>query len=282
MRPLDNYIKQQLEQHVTKIEDLLGADVLTVISPIMPGLENTVRDAVEKLAPRKAALAIILDTQGGIVEVVERMVQTVRQHYGEVLFIIPNRAMSAGTVFVMSGDRILMDYFSCLGPIDPQIEKDGRLPPALSYLSQFERLNAKAAQGTLTSAEYALLTKMDLGELFQFEQARELSTELLIKWLSNYKFKNWQTTASNGTPVTAAMKESRARQIAEMLNRNDRWHSHGRALNMQTLVGELNLVIEDYSQMGELGPTVREHFDLIQDFMNREKFPSFVHTKTFF
>ena len=28
-----------------------------------------------------------------------------------------------------------------------------------------------------------------LGELYQFEQARELSVELLINWLSRYKFK---------------------------------------------------------------------------------------------
>ena len=78
-----------------------------------------------------------------------------------------------------------MDHLSCLGPIDPQIERDDKLVPALSYLNQFERLNAKAAQGQLTTAEYALLDKLDLGELYQFEQARELSVELLIKWLSS-------------------------------------------------------------------------------------------------
>ena len=38
--------------------------------------------------------------------------------------IVPDGAMSAGTIFALSADRIMMDYFSCLGPIDPQIEKD--------------------------------------------------------------------------------------------------------------------------------------------------------------
>ena len=69
--------------------------------------------------------------------------------------------MSAGTIFALSADRIMLDYFSCLGPIDPQIEKEGRLVPALAYLSQFERLNAKAEAGALTTAEYALLSKLD-------------------------------------------------------------------------------------------------------------------------
>lgn len=108
---------------------------------------------------------------------------TIRHHYKEVYFVIPDKAMSAGTIFAMSGDKIFMSYFSVLGPIDPQIEKDGRLVPALSYLSQYQRLWARAEAGALNTAEYALLSKLDLGELHQFEQARELSIDLLENWL---------------------------------------------------------------------------------------------------
>lgn len=190
MRPLDQYIRQQLNDHATKIGDVLKADVMAISSPILPGLEVSVRDAVERFSPHKKALAIVVETNGGIVEVVERMVNTIRHYYPEVIFVIPNRAMSAGTLFVMSGDRILMDSFSCLGPIDPQIVKNDKLVPALSYLNQFERLNEKSQEGSLTTAEYALLGKLDLGELYQFEQARALSNELLVNWLSQYKFKN--------------------------------------------------------------------------------------------
>jgi len=93
--------------------------------------------ALSKFKEKRMAITIILDTSGGIVEVVERMVNTIRDRYKEVIFIIPDKAMSAGTVFAMSGDRILMSQFSCLGPIDPQIVRDGRLIPALSYLIQF-------------------------------------------------------------------------------------------------------------------------------------------------
>ncbi|MCG8604736.1 hypothetical protein MJD09_07035 [bacterium] len=160
---MTKYIRVQLNQHAERIGDILESDVISIISPILHGLENRVRDAVEKFSPHRDVLSIILDTSGGIVEVVERMVDTIRHYYGEVIFIIPDQAMSAGTVFVMSGDRILMDFFSCLGPIDPQMEKDGRLVPALSYLNQFDRLNERAANGELTSAEYALLSKLDFG-----------------------------------------------------------------------------------------------------------------------
>jgi hypothetical protein len=224
-----------------------------------------------------------LDTGGGVVEVVERMVDSIRTHYpDDVKFIIPNRAMSAGTVFAMSGDDILMDYFSCLGPIDPQIEKEGgKLLPALSYLNQFERLNKKAAQGQLTSAEYALLSKLDLGELHQFEQARDLSKELLVRWLTKYKFKNWNKTQTQGKDVTPEMKEQRAKAIAAALSDNEKWHSHGRGINLKTLKEEIGLQIKDYGSEG-YGKTIREYFDLLTDYMNRQKLFAFVHTTEYF
>ena len=184
MRPLDKQVKEKLDTYLEQIEGVLQADGISIISPILYGLDLRVRDAIESIQPKKEALVVIHDTPGGIVEVVERMVDSIRHFYKEVIFIIPDRAMSAGTIFALSGDRILMDYFSCLGPIDPQIEKEGKLFPALSYLNEFERLNKKSEEGKLTSAEYALVSKLDLGELYQFKQARELSCELLIEWLT--------------------------------------------------------------------------------------------------
>lgn len=282
MKPLDKYIREQLNDHAVKIGDVLSSDVMAVSSPIVPGLDVRFRDAVEGFSEHRSAISIVVDTQGGIVEVVERMVHTLRHFYEEVYFIIPNRAMSAGTVFVMSGDRILMDHFSCLGPIDPQVEKDGRLIPALSYLYQFDRLNEKSQKGTLTSAEYALLQKLDLGELYQFEQAKELSKELLVKWLSEYKFKDWETTESRGVKVTSDMKKQRAEEIADQLSQNDYWHSHGRGITMATLIDDINLRIEDYSNIDNLSLLIREYFELLNDYMSREQMRSFVHTTEYF
>ena len=78
-----------------------------------------------------------------------------------------------------------MNYFSCLGPIDPQIEKDGKFVPAMSYLNQYQRLCAKSESGQLNMAELILLNNFDPGELYQFEQARLLSQDLLTEsWTS--------------------------------------------------------------------------------------------------
>ena len=281
MRPVDDHIKERLTQGLIDIGTILGTDVVTVISPILPGLELRLRQAIEKLTSPERAVSVILDTPGGVVEVVERMVTVLRSVYTDVTVIVPDRAMSAGTILALSADRI-MDHLSCLGPIDPQIERDGKLVPALSYLNQFERLNDKSQSGQLTTAEYALLNKLDLGELYQFEQARELSIDLLIEWLTQYKFKDWKTTETRKLDVTESMRGARAREIAALLNDPEKWHSHGRAIDARTLREEVNLKIDSFEEDRELYRRIRDYFELLRDYMHREELVSFVHTREYF
>ena len=60
---------------------------------------------------------------------------------------------------------------------------------------QFDRLVEKSKTGDLTDAEMAfLLKRFDPGELYQYEQERELSIELLKEWLVKFKFKDWVVT----------------------------------------------------------------------------------------
>jgi hypothetical protein len=282
LRPVDHHTRQQLNEHLASIEKAFSADLLTVISPILPGLENVAKNAVELFKTRLPRVAVILDTSGGIVEVVERMVHMLRHHYDEVYIVVPDHAMSAGTVFAMSGDKIFMNYFSCLGPIDPQIEKEGKLVPALSYLNQYQRLSEKADKGTLNTAEFALLNKLDLGELYQFEQARELSQDLLIRWLSAYKFKDWATHTSTNKPVTQDDKKIRAKEIAATLSDNARWHSHGRGISRDTLRSELRLRTDGIEGVIGLDPALDEYVSLLKDYMSRGQYQTFVHTREYF
>ena len=235
-------------------------------------------------ASKAEALAIILYTPGGVVETVERMVQIIRNFYRKVIVIVPDSAMSAGTVFTLSADEIMMDYFSRLGPIDPQIWKEGRLIPALSYIKQYEKLNEKASKNELTTLEYAMSKQLDLGELYQFEQARELSKELLIKWLSEYKFKDWIKTETRQLDVTDEMKKERAEEIADILNNPERWHSHSRGINMLTVRKVLNLKIDDYSENLLLRDSIKRYFGLLYDYITREGgyVPSFIHMEEYF
>jgi len=279
---VNTFVERQLDRLAEEIEKKLSSDVMAVVGPIYPGLDDGVRQAIEarkqQTAGLKKALAIILDTGGGIIEVVERMVNTIRHHYKEVTMIVPGRAMSAGTVFAMSGDRIMMDYFSCLGPIDPQIERNGKLVPALSYLVQFERLKERSARGEITTAEMVLLQQLDLAELHSFEEARELSNTLLKEWLAKYKFKDWKKTETRQLDVTPKMREERALEVAQRLMDHQRWHSHGRPISMEVLRRDLNLKIEDFGADADLSRQVKEYQQFLADYMSKISVYGIVHT----
>lgn len=273
-------LKQTAARLATDLEAELDADVMAIIGPIITGAEHKVRSAIEKTPNRRQRLAIVLSTPGGVVEVVERMVDVVRHHYADVTFIVPDVAMSAGTVFAMSGDAIMMTYFSRLGPIDPQVQRDGRLVPALSYLVQYKRLQDKATAGALTTADFALLQKFDLAELHRFEQARELTITLLKRWLANYKFKNWTHTETRGIAVDQALRETRAREIAEKLSDHEHWFSHSRGIPMRVLKDEVKVRIDDYEANAGRSKKIEHYFSFLQDYMG-DSIMHLVHTPNY-
>lgn len=274
-------IKEKLSALTEDVERAFDGDVVGLFGPILGNVEQRVRRAVEQIDPRRRKLVVILQTPGGSIEVTERIVNTIRHHYPEVVFVIPDVALSAGTILAMSGDAIFMDYFSCLGPIDPQVERDGKLVPALSYLEQFERLVARSQAGLLTTAEIALLNKLDLAELHTFEQQKELTTDLLVYWLTRYKFKDWVKTNTRGVPVTPEMREVRAREISESLNDHRRWRSHGRGISMKRVRDELKLVVDDFGERPEMARPVRAYFDFVINLMLKEGMNTFVTSKAF-
>jgi hypothetical protein len=236
---------------------------------------------VEPLRGRRRKLFVVLHSGGGVVEIAERMVNVIRHFYEEVVFVVPNLAMSAGTILTMAGDAIMMDYFSSLGPIDPQVEREGKLVPALSYLLQWDRFVEKSLNGSLTNAEFLIMRGMDLAELHQFEMARDLSISLLKQWLAAYKFKDWTTTETRGLPVTPEMRVARAEEIALRLMKHDKWGSHGRGIPMRVLQEDLKLKIDDFGADDVLASTLRSYFELLTDYMVRNSLQNYVHSRDF-
>lgn len=282
----NEFIEHQLDQRASALQELLNGDVLAFSGPIVGGVDDVFRDVVEAkrqqqpIDQRSDRLIVVLTTPGGYIEVVQRIVDTLRHHYEYVDFIIPNYAFSAGTVLVMSGDAIYMDYYSRLGPIDPQVEtSSGRMVPALGYLIQYERLVEKARQGKISLAEAQLLIDgFDQAELYQYEQARELSITLLKEWLVRYKFKNWTTTQTRHRQVTRAMKTRRAASIARELNKTEKWHVHGHGISMDILTRDLNLLIDDFGADPQLCAAVKQYHTLLDDYMMKRGNRGVVHT----
>lgn len=283
-QPVNKALKEMLNSSLSKLEQQLNSDVLTYCGPIVDGNENTFLDIVEELATdanKKDQLAIVLTTTGGSAMAVERYVNVIRKHYNRVIFIVPDYAYSAGTIFCMSGDEIWMDYFSVLGPIDPQVKnKEGNFVPALGYLDKVNELIEKAKINTLSNAEFLILKDFDLAELRGYEQAKELTISLLEKWLVKYKFKNWNIHETTGSPVTLNDKINRAKEIADALGDNKKWKSHGRPINIETLEG-LKLKINDYSEENEVREKIRGYYNLLRNYLNTYNIPIFIHTRKF-
>lgn len=302
-QPNDSFLKEELTNRLLKLEKHLSADVISFTGAIHEGYQGKVLGVVEDLAKtkeKKDILYVILTTTGGSAHAVDVYVNIIRQHYKTVNFIVPEYAYSAGTIFCMSGDNIYMDYYSVLGPIDPQVQnKDGRWVAALGYLDKIKELLDKAKpipgnpNGTLTNAEFLILKDFDLAELRGYEQARDLTIDLLKKWLVKYKFKNWTkhetTPALLGQVVTEEQKIARAEGIAKDLGDTSKWKSHARPINMQTLK-EMKLKIEDYGADKILNELVRSYYDFLRDYTIKiqMRMPpqaqaqfNFLHTRTY-
>lgn len=283
------HVRQTLAERLDMLEGHFAADGMFFYGPIWPGVEKRVRDVLERLkadGSNRNRLVIFLNTTGGSAETVEALVEVIRFNYPEVWFVVPDYALSAGTIFCMSGDRIWMDYSSALGPIDPQVHNGRDWVPALGYLDQVESMIRKSREGTLSDAELVMLQSQDLAMLSRYEQAKNLTITLLKKWLVEYKFKDWEKHESNpalvGQPVTAAEKQERAEEIARLLADNKRWHSHGRRIGAGTLQSVLRLKIDDYSAHTDLRNKIRSYNDFLLEYITRDNLPSFLHSKNFF
>jgi hypothetical protein len=293
MNLFDDSLKSLMNEKLGKLEKEFAADVVFFYGEIQPSIVRPWRDLIEDLkkplAPPQAVqakLVILLNTPGGSAETVEKLVDITRHHYSDVSFVVPDFAMSAGTIFCMSGNRIYMDYSSSLGPIDPQVWNGKQWVPARGYLDKVGDMFEKAAAGTLSNAEFLILQNQDLAMLSRYEQAHNLTVTLLKKWLVEYKWKDWathQTTpALIGQPVTPEQKTARAEEVANRLGDNKHWHSHGRMIGIETLRTFLRLKIEDYSNDQKLQPIIRSYNDLITEWIAKTDNRVFFHTRLFF
>lgn len=265
----------------------LRGDCVFISSAMVPPLDGVFRvslEAMQNPKAKQAHLIVVLETNGGYIETVERIVSVTRKHYKEVSFIVPSHAFSAGTVLVLSGDHIYMDYYSVLGPIDPQFgDENGRsLLPGAGYLAKFEELT-KIVNDDPTNQKKAelayLIKKFDPAKLFHIEQAIEHGQSLIEGWLPKHKFKNWKKTKTAGKKVTPHMRRNRAKKIAETLGNAQKWHSHGRGITMKELSeNEINLLIEDFGEKANLSNIIRNYHGLCVDYAAKNGIRNFIHT----
>lgn len=278
---VSEFIEKEIHTRLGEIETQFDAHAISLVGSLMDGVDDLVRRTVEYLVNQKTKnrLVFLLTTNGGQIEPVRRIVEVLRRYFDIVDFIIPNYAYSAGTILAMSGDAIYMDYYSRLGPIDPQVQNSsGKFVPAVGYLEKYNALLDKANTGNATMSEMTLLLQgFDQAELYRYEQACELSVVLLKEWLVKYKFKNWTQTEDRKLAVTDDMKKQRAEEIARELNNAGKWKDHGHGISKDVLINDLNLLIDDFGQTPVLSDSIRNYNELLSDFMAKMAAGGVVH-----
>lgn len=249
-----------------------GRDVLIYASDVSKTGQAPIAVSYDDLLPLTDQLAnlkgqkvdVILETPGGSAEVAEDIVKLLRAKYSEVAFIIPGMAKSAGTIIVMSGDEILMDPASSLGPIDAQIQWEGKSFSAEAFLKGLDKIKEEVAtSGSLNRAYIPILQRISPGEIQHFINALEFAKTLVTDWLNNYKFKNWKNHSRTGELVTEEERRNKAREIAGILCNHTRWLTHGRSIKLADLE-EIGLRITDYGKEQQLSDAIGRYHVLLE------------------
>lgn len=162
----------------------------------------------------KKGLDLILHTPGGSPLAAEAIVDYLRSKFkNNIRVIVPQLAMSAGTMIACSSKEIFMGKESSLGPINPQFNGI----PAYSILKEFEQAKTEIISNPASTNYWAiLLNKYPAAFVYRAQEAVALSNELVLKWLHPGMVKN----------------KTDAEKIVSKLNEHDESKEHGRHFNI--------------------------------------------------
>ncbi|MCO5111242.1 MAG: hypothetical protein M9929_10410 [Burkholderiaceae bacterium] len=163
-------------------------------------------------------LDLVLHTPGGQVTAAESIVDYLLKLFNDDLrVIVPQIAMSAGTMISCAAREILMGHQSNLGPIDPQVNG----LPAYDVLSEFDRAVRDSSDPGAALMWQTIIGKYHPTFLSSCEHAIALSKEIVQKWLQQYMFA--------GEPDA----EAKATHVVECLSSRDNNREHARHLHAE-------------------------------------------------
>jgi hypothetical protein len=236
----------EIRRSISEISQIRKNPVICYIANVVHSNINNSIDGTDDLpfnemvasVPNEAKeVDVVLVTPGGLANQVNNFVNALRPRFDKVNFIVLNMAMSAGTIFIMSGDEIVMSKQSRFGPIDPQIpNREGRFVPAQSILVALDDIRKRGEEKLKESkqpdwTDIQLLRNIDPRDIGLAQSASKYSIETVKDFLIKYKFKSWTMHSSTSKPVTEEEKGKRADEIANLLCNHSVWKSHGHAIN---------------------------------------------------
>lgn len=173
-------------------------------------------------------LDVVLFSPGGTAEASESIVDILRAKFSNIRFIIPSVAKSAATMLAMSGNLLLMDERSELGPTDPQmiVNRDGNLviAPAHAIKEQFQLAGKQITKDTkMLTPWLPILRQYGPSLLSECDRSLALSNKLVTEWLKKYMFS------------TERNKGRKAALVARYLTSKVQFQSHARRIGIDDL-----------------------------------------------
>lgn len=199
-------------QYLAKLAEVTGRNVVVYYSGWLQkkdvqGVEindedkNGLMTVVHQL-DRSKGLDLVLHTPGGETAATESIVHYLRAMFGtNIRAVVPQLAMSGGTMIACASREILMGKPSSLGPIDPHF---GGIP-AHGVLEEFQRAvtEIKADPATIPLWQ-AIVAKYSPSFLGECQKAIDWSNEMTREWLASGMFSD---DADCDTKAATVVKE---------------------------------------------------------------------------
>lgn len=179
-----------------KLADYTQRNVIVYYSgwlqkPGMPGIQVNDADknglmTVIHGMDRSKGLDLVLHTPGGEVAATESIVDYLHSMFGtNIRAIVPQLAMSAGTMIACASKEIVMGKHSSLGPIDPQY---GGIP-AHGVVEEFKRACKEVKQDSAKIPIWQpIIAKYRPTFIGECEKAIKWSNEMVSEWLARGMF----------------------------------------------------------------------------------------------
>lgn len=209
-------------KYLKKLREKTGRNVVAYYSAFLSkpfsGLEISDEDkngfmmAVHGL-DRSVGLDLILHTPGGSIASTQSLVHYLRKMFADdIRAVVPQIAMSAGTMIACSCREIIMGKHSNIGPIDPHL----RGIPAFGVLREFQ----KACRDVKKDPAKAELWRAIVGQyrpsfLGQCENAIAWSNTFVQEQLSQVMFKGEQDAAKRAKAVVKRLSDFRDNRTHE-------------------------------------------------------------------
>lgn len=189
--------KKQLNIRLSDVSKQLGTNVLLYFSAFLQRPDfyetsmtsediNGLMNAFHEIDNDKG-LAVIMHTPGGELASVEQFTQCINSYFDKVTIIVPAICMSAGSMFALSCDNIIISKIGQLGPTDPQISVPGRGSFSVKDIKQqFDEARTAILDNTQAAHVWAPIISTYGPALYQRASMIEGYAQDRIKeWLKN-------------------------------------------------------------------------------------------------